>query len=164
MASNRMEDILRHLHMKPELAIEFIAVFSRMEYALKSTKFATGGEKRVEAAWDCFANKYDEKLLAIDEPDLKEAINFLLTQPPRKQVLQDGEVSFIDQVIDDKQKKTQQLILMIRTVRNNLFHGGKYLPTGENEVGRNRKLVESSLIVLGRCIDLDDAVMTSFAH
>ena len=159
-----MNDIFRHLHMEPEIAIEFIAVFSRMEYALKSTKFATGHEKRVDAAWDCFANKYDEKLLAIDEPDLKEAMKFLLTEPPRKQVLQDSKVSFIDQVIDDKQKKTQQLLLMVRTVRNNLFHGGKYLPTGENEVGRNQKLVESSLIVLSCCIDLDDEVKVSYAH
>ena len=36
-----MDELFRHLHMAPVLAWEFLAVFSRMEYALKATEFPT---------------------------------------------------------------------------------------------------------------------------
>lgn len=36
-----MSDPFRHLHMPAELACEFLAVFSRMEYALKATEYAS---------------------------------------------------------------------------------------------------------------------------
>ena len=32
-----MNDVFRHLHVAPELACEFLAVFSCVEYALKET-------------------------------------------------------------------------------------------------------------------------------
>ena len=51
-----MEQVFRHLHMPPELACEFLAVFSRMEYALKATRFQDGNEDRVSASWNRFAN------------------------------------------------------------------------------------------------------------
>ncbi|EGR0749060.1 TPA: hypothetical protein ACMDXS_004620, partial [Vibrio parahaemolyticus] len=119
--------------MPEQLAIEFICTFSRLEYALKSTKFALGNENRVEAWWDKFANTIHEQFIALDEPDLLAATNYILTSPPRKQVLENESLKFVPQQIDTNQKSTQQLILMVRTVRNNLFHGGKYCPNGEME-------------------------------
>lgn len=35
-----MQDLFRHLHFDPELAVRFLAVFSRMEYALKVSRTA----------------------------------------------------------------------------------------------------------------------------
>ena len=46
-----MNQIFEHLHVRPELAMEFMAVFSRVEYALKSTRYAVGNDSRVDAAW-----------------------------------------------------------------------------------------------------------------
>ena len=34
-----MNDAFRHLHMPAEFAGEFLAVFSRIEYALKATEY-----------------------------------------------------------------------------------------------------------------------------
>ena len=54
-----MESAFRHLHMPHELACEFLAVFSRFEYALKSTEYAHGNEGKVEPWWDKFSNDID---------------------------------------------------------------------------------------------------------
>jgi hypothetical protein len=56
-----MDRVFQHLHMPVALAIEFIAVFSRMEHALKSTGYALGNEGKVVPAWDKFANEINEQ-------------------------------------------------------------------------------------------------------
>ena len=150
--------------MPHELACEFLSVFSRVEYALKSTGFAIGNNKRVDPAWDIFANEIDEKLLQINNTELLQAIEYILNTPPRKQVIENGQIIFINQTIDSSQKRTQQLLLMIRTIRNNLFHGGKYLPDGEIEAGRNEFLVKYSLIILRNCIQINTRVYASYQH
>lgn len=148
--------------MPADLAIEFMATFSRMEHALKSTGYALGNEGKVEPAWDCFANEIDEQFNQLVNEGLVAAKDFLLNSPPRKQVLQDGQVIFQDQVSDQNQRTTQQVIRFIRTVRNNLFHGGKFLPTGETEAGRNEALVRASLKIIKSCIELDIRVKQSY--
>ena len=159
-----MQNLFRHLHFDPELAIEFLAVFSRMEYALKVGGFAIGRDKSVDANWDSFANAINAAFLANAEANVVEARDFLLQSPPRRQVLLAGKVRFVDQVIDPKQALTQQLLRLVRTVRNNLFHGGKYLPDGEQEPGRNERLVRASLCVLLACSVLNDDVRMNFEH
>ena len=149
--------------MPPELACEFLGVFSRMEYALKATGYATGTGK-VEAWWDQFANEIDVDFRAVKDQHFINAVEFILKAPPRKQVLKEGVLEFIEQTIDQKQTTAQQVLLMVRTVRNNLFHGAKFLPVGEAEAGRNARLVESSLIVLERCLTLNARVHECFYH
>lgn len=158
-----MDNAFRHLHMPSKLACEFLAVFARMEYALKATGFAIGNGGSVSANWDRFANKADEDFHAEASEELRNAVTYLWGSPPRKQVLTDGcRVKFCDFVIDPGQRKLQQLLFMVRTVRNNLFHGGKYLPGGEMEPGRDKELVRSSLVVLRECAQLVADVRESY--
>lgn len=158
-----MDNAFRHLHMTGELACEFLAVFARMEYALKATRFAVRNEGGVSASWDRFANEADEHFHAEASEDLRDAVEYLWNSPPRKQVLtEDHRLKFCDFVIDPDQSKLQQLLLMVRTVRNNLFHGGKHLPGGEMEPGRNEELVRSSLVILKKCARLVADVRESY--
>jgi hypothetical protein len=150
--------------MPHELAIHFMAAFSRAEYALKSTSYADGDKNRVVPAWDRYANEIHEKFIEIKNEKVIENAEFLLTYPPRKQTLSNGRLKYVKREIDHDQKSTQQLLLMVRTVRNNLFHGGKFLPDGEVETGRNQKLVEASLSVLLACISLNQKVYESYEH
>lgn len=156
------DKLFRQLHMEPEMVCTFLAVFSRMEYALKSTRFASGDERSVKPAWDAFANEVNEQFLRLDNQQLVDARNYLMTHPPRKQILVGHRVRFEEQNIDKKQAETQQILLMVRTVRNNLFHGGKYLPNGEQEVNRNQLLIQHSLTVLIACLELNQEVRNSF--
>jgi hypothetical protein len=161
-----MTEPLSHLHMPPRLAFEFLAVFSRMEYALKATgTYAMdGGRGKAAANWDTFANRIDKMFCALADQDLKVAVDYLLNKPPRKQVYEKGTVRFRDQKIDKAQATTQQTLLMVRTVRNNLFHGGKYLVGDEKEAGRNEALVTHSLRVLEACFPLDESVRANYEH
>ncbi|MCY4641501.1 MAG: hypothetical protein OXC41_02210 [Gammaproteobacteria bacterium] len=154
-----MNDVFRHLHVPADLACEFLAVFSRMEYALKATGYASDNKDKAFASWDTFANEIAEDFKNVPDKEFVEAVDYLLKNPPRKQVQDDGELAFKDQVIDGNQKRAQQALLMVRTVRNNLFHGGKYLPNGEKERGRNRILVAHSLTILKHCAQMNDRVM-----
>jgi hypothetical protein len=150
--------------MPADLAIEFMATFSRMEHALKSSGYALGNESKVDPAWDRFANEIDQQFNQLEDEELIEAKALLLTSPPRKQVLQNERVVFQDQTVDQQQRTTQQILRFVRTVRNNLFHGGKFLPTGEIEEGRNAALVEASLKVIRACIELNERVKQSYEH
>ncbi|SDU16172.1 hypothetical protein [Halopseudomonas salegens] len=154
--------IFRQLNIPVELATEFLAVFSRMEYALKSTEFADGGPARVDPAWDRFANHIHERFTQLEDEHLAEAAKFLLEQRPRKQVLRDGRLQFVEQELEQGQRSTQQLLKMVRTVRNNLFHGGKYSPDGEVELGRNEHLIAASLEILKQCRRLHEGVLNSY--
>jgi len=156
------ESLFKHLNVPMEMATEFLAVFSRMEYALKSTEFADGGPARVDPAWDRFANHIHERFIQLESAALTKSATFLLKQPPRKQVLQDGHLKFVEQEVECEQRSTQQLLKMVRTVRNNLFHGGKYSSDGEVEKGRNEQLVAASLEVLKQCRLLHKGVSTSY--
>ena len=73
-------------------------------------------------------------------------------------------MAFSDQTIDENQRKAQQVLLMVRVVRNNLFHGGKHLPDGEKETGRNETIVRDSLIILEQCSKLHDEVRGRYEH
>lgn len=156
-----MKKLFRHLHIKPELAVEFIATFSRFEYALKSTTYCRG-TNRVDAAWNRFATDIDSKFNAINCKKLKEASRYLLTNPPKKQVRDNNELKFVDNPVNSNDCRTQQLITMVNTVRNNLFHGGKFCRDGEQDAGRNERLVNASLIILNHCYSLEPEVKTSF--
>jgi hypothetical protein len=50
------------------------------------------------------------------------------------------------------------LLEEIRTVRNNLFHGGKFA----SEPSRDRELLEHSIVILNAVLELDPDVMREF--
>ena len=93
-----------------------------------------------------------------------QAVDYFVKRPPRKQVLRNGAIDFKEQAIAEEQALAQQVLLMIRTVRNNLFHGGKHLPDGEAEAGRNEKLVDQGLLILKHCVYLDDRVRSRYEY
>jgi hypothetical protein len=158
-----MCDPFRHLHMPPELACQFLAVFSRMEYALKATSEYATGEDEVMPNWDVFANQIDPAFCQVQDESFRHAVNFILAHPPRKQIRDKaGVVQFVDRPPDGGAPKANQTLLMVRRVRNNLFHGGKHLPGGEQEPGRNEQLVSSSLTILRGCVALDERVRLRF--
>jgi len=91
-----MNEAFQHLHMPPELACDFFAVFSRLEYALKATgTYAMdGGGGKAAANWNSFANHIDGSFSAIDDGDFKNAVAFLLEKPPPETDLQQRDSQF----------------------------------------------------------------------
>ena len=55
----------------------------------------------------------------------------------------------------DGQSYARFALRLVCTVRNNLFHGGKYEGGLALEVARNKGLLEAALAVLSECYELD---------
>lgn len=146
------------LKLDKELACEFLGVFSRLECALKECGFVSGDGNRVKADWRKFAGNINKEFAAIDDGVTKAARDYLLNFPPKKQVLRNGNVQWVDIILDPNWSSAESTLFMIRQVRNNLFHGGKFLKSPESVNDRDKLLVKNSLIVLYACISFHDCL------
>ena len=152
-----------HLSVKPQLACEFLGVFARFEFALKATRFACGDTSQVNPDWDTFAGEIDTKFNLVKDEEFKEAANCLLCFPPKKQVLSGKTIKWLDSPPDPHLPRAQRVILMVRRVRNNLFHGGKF-PTPDGNMERDTALVSHSLVVLRTCLRLNHEVEAAYGN
>ena len=155
-----MVDLYQLLDIDKDLVSQFSIFFSRFEYALKRTvHYAKGNENRIEADWDKFAAEHDSMFNPGRDPTLKAAVVYLESNPPQKQVLKRGTFGWKD-VPKQEESKLRNLLLCVRRVRNNLFHGGKFpLPDGSiEEPGRNTQLLQSCLRLLEECLLLNTKV------
>ena len=146
------------------LVLEFFADFSRAEYALKHEKFAKkDGNGNALADWKRFANSIETELVAVRDREFVEARGILLGNPPRKQVLAgDGSVIWRDNPRRPSETDAQYLLRLVRDVRNNLFHGGKYRNGPESGAERNTLLLRAGLTILRACLALHSGVQSAF--
>ena len=135
-----LSNLARHL---PKTAISFSAIFARFEYALKRSGYILDKGQRVEADWDRFANELGVTFW--DEVRNSGDAGILIARPPRKQaVAEDGGLDWREaQPVGN----VQELLGAVRRVRNNLFHGDKYLGP-DWDSSRNERLVIESRAVL----------------
>lgn len=156
------EKIFVALGPEKELVVEFFAVFSRFEYALKRAQFLEPG-KNVSASWDKFAKSLESNRDIITT--ITKNADYLLGKPPKKQICKDNKIGW--ELPERRPKPFDSDIYwifdLIRIVRNNLFHGGKY-PDNEWPIDpvRDTQLVKSSLAVLKACLKLERDVRTYF--
>lgn len=108
----------------PHAAVEFFALFSRFEFALLASGYVGGNSgENAWANWDQFAKDLHEAFYS--EANSDPEIAFIFQYPPRKLVyLGNGECKFVD---GERIEDARTLLLSIRTIRNNLFHGSKVL-------------------------------------
>ena len=145
-----------------KLAYEFLGTFARCEYALKGSGFAKGDAKYVEADWDAFALAIDCHFRLVDDQAFKAAVAFLLDKPPRKQVLINHKIEWKESPPDGNHPKAQQVLSMVRRVRNNLFHGAKVWSPEYGNRERDIKLVKAGLIILKQCVLLNQNVSHAY--
>ena len=105
---------------------------------------------------DRFANAIDKEFCSLTDRAFQAAVDFPLTEPARKQML----TGLGPPAVDPKQ--TEHNEHFIRSVRNNVAHGGKIQPEVEKEEGRNEKLVSGSLTILKHAVELNDKVRAKF--
>ncbi len=157
-----MNRIFPRLPLPPELSYEFLGTFARCEYALKGAGFAKGGANSVDPDWNSFAKSIDWHFRRVKNPEFVEAIDFLLKEPPRKQVLRDGLIAWKESPPDPKLPKAQQVLLLVRRIRNNMFHGAKVWSPDYDNRERDVKLVRAALTVLKECVLLSRHVQLAY--
>lgn len=139
----------RHQHLD-KLAGELFHVFSRTEYSLKASGF-NNGDGVAEVNWRKFALAVEELIANPRSQELKEAIEFIMGAPPKRQVIRGGVIVW-EQSRPNTDSKADELLIYVRRVRNNLFHGGKFNGHWFSPE-RSEDLLRHSLVVLSSCIE-----------
>ena len=125
--------------LNKDLIAEFILWFSRIEYALKSDPAFSKALPYFQADWD----KLKLALSSAPVPQkLGQALACIQNQPPMKQ---SGANKW------DKIQGSDDWDLLIRalkTVRNNLFHGGKHYTGPVLQPVRDQELLNHCLAVM----------------
>lgn len=144
-----------------KLVYEFFYTFSRFEFALKSVKFLKQDNGNAEASWDKFAKSIDKDIKDISKYDseFKKSVEYFSNNPPAKQIVSDSVLDFKK---SKKPENFEELLKLVRIVRNNLFHGGKF-PSGPiSDAARNDNLIKHSLTILKTCLEFNQSVKNKF--
>ena len=142
-----------------QIAFQFFSVFSRMEYALKkSGTYLKGDNKKAEPDWGKFALHINEKFQRRSD-SISEAIMFYNQAPPKKQIVVDDVLSW-SETLPSGRTDTETILLLVKRVRNNLFHGGKF--NSRDHRYRDKTLLSHGLQILTICIDCSSDVREHF--
>jgi hypothetical protein len=135
-----------------DLIFRFFYRFSRFEFALKRRDFlkshAPGA--RADPSWADFIEKFREGY------EQSVAAKGLVEANPKREVVGENGHGLSFAEVDPGDSDLAQVVALARTVRNNLFHGGKYDSEGWDNPARIRKLVDLSTKVLDELADRAD--------
>ena len=150
---NSIEDFCAKLPHADVLG-RFLVAMSRFEYALKTAGFRYVAQKHVKPDWKKYAEQKPD-LNDIDDDSLRKAIGYLNDDPPKKQVVTDGSLSFVSRTLNSEKNS---ILTAVKNVRNNAVHGGKF-PFNND---RDKRLLEAALTILEVAINLDEEVRKAF--
>ncbi len=153
------------LTVEPNLAIEFLAMFSRFEYALKvTTKFRMPENGEAKANWHAFVNEVGPLFDHKTNNSLSEAFNYLTGQPLKFLGIHDGVLDWHEFRLPENSSNADKVIRVIKQVRHNLFHGGKFAHDSHASKDRDTKLLKYGLIVLENMIQLIEEVKSAYEY
>ncbi len=160
--TTRVEDFVDAMVADKELIFRFFAVFSRFEYALKRSKTRLK-DGDATADWDAYGGELRGRFASVPAQTFQDACTYLKSEPPKKQVIENGVLKWKNTYEGNVRFTENDVLILVRRVRNNLFHGGKY-PSGPvvDDMERNNKLVRCALTVLETCLELSPEVAHMF--
>jgi hypothetical protein len=153
-------ELMDRVHRR-DLIYEFFFVFSRFEHALAMAHYLNENKGGVSADWNKFARETNDVFLATLSPEVKEAIRYYERKPPRKQVVDFDSLTWKD-VVPKTNYELEKLLLLIRRVRNNLFHGEKIGVLLEGDSERDSQLLKHGLTILYACLQSSPDLRSKF--
>jgi hypothetical protein len=97
-----------------------------------------------------------------ENEELRRACQYLLHNPPKKQVLSNNFITWRESVKGHNESDVRFLLRMVKCIRNNLFHGGKH-DTGNNiDTKRTELLLLSGLIILDELLRVSKRVKEKY--
>jgi hypothetical protein len=139
-------------------SLAFCVAFARFEFALKEC-FEVRADRHGMANpnWPIF-EECEPQLDLVADPQTKEAIRYLLSDPPKVQyACGDGRAKFGDKPLRGDGAGNKAICDVLRRVRNDLFHGGK-----EPYTDRDRHLVKAGLQILEAYLALHPDLKSAF--
>jgi hypothetical protein len=130
-----------------ELTFNFFHRFSRLEFALKEAGYLKNKNPGSWAIpdWDQFVAEWKDQYVPSEN-----AVGLIEAAPQEQVIAADGRsVEFRDVAFHAQASTLGKVVKLARTVRNNLFHGGKHDAAGWDDAGRMELLLPLSTAVLG---------------
>jgi len=144
-----------------DLAFDFFIIFSRFEFALKARGYMRDSSGGVIVDWNKFAEDVDGDIMQSEDSQFISALNYIKGNPPKKQMIEDGKLSWkTDNSIEDF--TFNRLLVLLRRIRNNLFHGGKFIKGYEEDISRDEQLLKSGIIIIQTCLLVNKKLMDYF--
>jgi hypothetical protein len=142
-----------------QFASQMFRTFARFEYALKAAGYHKG-EGNAEPDWSKFAASVSSLFENPSDPSLSEAISYILSHPPKKQLIIGGSLAWSE--VEPTANIQADLVLQyVRRVRNNLFHGGKFNDRWF-EPERSELLLKHCLTILNACRNASQDVRKAY--
>ena len=146
----RRDDIKEELK---NLTFDFFYWFSRFEFALKENQLLKRTEvgNNAEPGWDSFVERYSN-----DFVHTGESSNLLVLNPLRQKVAEHSQLEWKQVGLEDCNSELCKVVRLLKTVRNNLFHGGKHGAEGWDEPERSKELLTVGKEILDQLAKLAD--------
>lgn len=170
-----IDEFFRRLGMSQQgsLILRFLATFARFEYALKRTGYIVPNQNECKPHWTGFASKCDVAFQSVDVEGLPLAKVYLEELPPEILKVVDGIPTWSAGPTPYPRGSLKYHSIMVRRVRNNLFHGEKtsvFIDAAGKSSGarvikepsRNEALLSYSLVILEAFLLCDLKVRQKF--
>lgn len=133
------------------LAFEFFYSFSRFEFTLKENKLLKSIQpgKNAEPGWVAFSSKYKRVFQHTDQTR-----KLLELKPKGQKVGENLELEWKDVGLNDCDSDLCSVVRMLKTIRNNLFHGGKHGADGWDDPERTKELLMLGKIILDQLAEI----------
>jgi hypothetical protein len=142
-----------------DLVLDFFWKFSVFECALKREGFLKRRrDNGAEPDWDRFGSEVRGRFAQVTDPGFAEAVAKLKQLSPRRQVVRGNRLGWDTIVQGHGESEEAYVLRLLKTARNNLFHGGKYPDGPIEEVARDRDILRAALAILDGCYRLHDGV------
>ncbi len=143
-----------------EDVLDFFWRFSVFECALKRAGFLRENQNRsiAEPDWERFGESLKGRFDPEPIPGFGGAVERLRKLSPHSQVVEDGQLRWRPVNQGSGEPEEKYVIRLLKTVRNNLFHGGKYPDGPIAEVSRNREILGAAISVLRGLYELHPGI------
>jgi hypothetical protein len=138
------------------MACDFFAAFAFAEFELKTNGYIRRGRDDAQADWDAFAAAIARRFRHRKSRTFEKAWQVLTASPPRKQVSRGGRLAWKVTPRPAGISDAAWGLILVRRVRNNLFHGAKFIVGGAEQFARDRELVQAAHTVLDEAMHMKD--------
>lgn len=145
-----------------QVAADFFFCFARFEYALKACGYVTDNPY-VKPDWNRYSKTVKPAFEHPQSPAFRMALQYYTNQPPKRQVLKGGRLQWEDSPIPSG-SIADQILTHIRTVRNNLFHGGKFKGRYLAAPERSEELMKHAMVILDACLSYDEDLRIAYKY
>jgi len=139
-----------------ELVFDFFWKFSLLERSLKKEGFLRAGRDQAAGVdWSKFGKKVSRRFQQVPTAGFHEAVELLKRLSPKRQIVNDNQELDWELIERHSDNTDEEFVLkLLRTVRNNLFHGGKYPAGLMEELARDQEIMRAASTVLDGILSL----------